>query len=232
MSVESSITWADITINPLTGCNEGCEWCYARKFAMRHAGRFGYPKDDPFKPTFHFDKLAKLTGLKGKGKRVFLDSMGDWFTTGVDRVDVWSVIEAIRHLPDHQFFVLTKRPDRMYGMLHDLQGEKPSNLWFGVSVTCQDDIWRINQLANNSHGCRKFVSFEPLHGFIDCDLSRFHWVIIGAESGNRRGKMLPEPHWINHLVELAGDVPVFMKNNLRPFVGPDQPFIQEFPEFR
>jgi len=31
---------------------------------------------------------------------------------------------------------------------------------------------------------------------------------------------------------LAGNTPVFMKNNLRPFVGPDQPFIQEFPEFR
>jgi len=232
MSVKSSITWADITINPLTGCNEGCEWCYARKFAQRHAGRFGYPKDHPFKPTFHFDKLAKLTGLKGKGKRVFLDSMGDWFTTGVDKVCVWAVIEAVRHLPDHQFFVLTKRPDRMNIVLGDMIGAMPRNLWFGVSVTCQADVWRIDDLIAMAYGKRHFVSFEPLQGFIECDLSYLHWIIIGAESGNRRGKVLPDPLWISHLVGLAGNTPVFMKNNLRPFVGPDQPFIQEFPEFR
>lgn len=230
MSVKSSITWADITINPLTGCNEGCEWCYARKFALRHAGRFGYPRDEPFKPTFHFDKLAKLTGLKGKGKRVFLNSMGDWFTTGVDKVHVWAVIEAVRHLPDHQFFVLTKRPDRMSAVLGDMIGPMPKNLWFGVSVTAQEDEWRIGRLLSTSFGDKHFVSFEPLHGFIYRDLWGIDWVIIGAESGNRRERVLPEQHWIDHLVCLAGDSPVFMKNNLRPYLNPDKPFVQEFPE--
>ena len=232
MSVKSSITWADITINTLTGCNEGCEWCYARKFAQRHAGRFGYPRDEPFKPTFHFDKLAKLTGLKGKGKRVFLNSMGDWFTTGVDKVHVWAVIEAVRHLPDHQFFVLTIRPDRMSAVLGDMIGPMPRNIWFGVSVTTQKDEWRIGRLLSTSFGDKHFVSFEPLHGFIDCDLCDIDWIIIGAESGNRREKALPEQHWIDHLVCLAGDSPVFMKNNLRPYLNPDKPFVQEFPEFK
>lgn len=40
--------------NPMTGCGPELpcwERCWARSFAVRHAGRFGYPATNPFRPT-------------------------------------------------------------------------------------------------------------------------------------------------------------------------------------
>lgn len=224
------IGWCDITINPITGCVKGCPWCYARDFAKRLAGRCGYPADDPFKPTFHFDKLAELTGLKGRSKRVFLDSMGDWFSPGVEREWVWAVIEAVRHLPNHIFLVLTKWPERMAEVLGEMIGPMPPNLWFGVSVTCQEDAWRIGSLISGSWP-HNFVSFEPLLGPVDPDLCGIEWIIMGAETGNRKSRIRPEMEWIEGIFLKAPiGTPVFMKDNLGDDIRPAADFIQEFPE--
>lgn len=207
------IGWCTDTINPITGCRNGCDYCYARKFAARHAGRFGYPKKDPFQPTFHPDKLEQIYNLGGAHKRVFLDSMGDWFSDGV--IVGWfdPIINAIRCQPDHTFLVLTKRPDQMMAM-RDL--DLPSNLWFGVSVTCQEDAWRIDELVHNSpipQDQHVFVSFEPLHGPVDAYLGGIDWVIIGGENGNRKEKIWLKRQWLDHICHQANvlDIPVYLK---------------------
>ena len=56
----TKIEWCEESWNPVTGCSpvsEGCEHCYARPMAQRLKGRYGYPNDDPFKVTFHTDRL-------------------------------------------------------------------------------------------------------------------------------------------------------------------------------
>ncbi|MFA5409066.1 MAG: DUF5131 family protein [Bacilli bacterium] len=228
--MSNPIGWCDKTINPITGCLNGCEYCYARKMAKRQAGRNGYPKDDPFSPTFHFDKLAAIHGLRGKGKRIFLDSMSDWFGPGIEREWVWATIDAVRNKPDHVFLVLTKRPDRISDIIGEMIGHMPANLWFGVSVTCQEDVWRIQQLVSGAWTKNNFVSFEPLHGPISCDLSGIEWVIIGAESGNRKGKIVPDVEWVDDLFFGSRGLPIFMKDNLRPIIGDVRGILQEFPE--
>ena len=55
------------------------------------------------------------------------------------------------------------------------------------------------------------------------------WVIVGAETGNRRGKVVPQKEWID---EIAAECkrhrkPLFMKDSLRDLMGDD--FKQEFP---
>ena len=70
----------------------------------------------------------------------------------------------------------------------------------------------------------EFVSIEPLLGpfghpavgtldFID-------WFIIGAETGNRKGKVVPEKAWVKEIVDYcdAAGKPVFMKDSLIPIV--------------
>ncbi|MCK9570811.1 phage Gp37/Gp68 family protein [Candidatus Pacearchaeota archaeon] len=234
--MSNPIGWCDRTINPITGCRNGCQFCYAERFAKRLKGRAGYPVDDPFRPTFHFDKLAKLTGLKGRGKRIFLDSMGDWFSHGVDRAWVWAIVDAVRDLPSHTFMVLTKRPDRMQVVLGGMIGPMPANLWFGVSVTCQADLWRIGSLISGSWP-HNFVSFEPLHGQVELDLAGIEWVIVGAQSGP--GKLAPNAEWVADICKACDlrDIPVFLKDNLLHVVGgplnfppKNEPLRQEFPE--
>lgn len=224
----NKIGWCDKTINPITGCLNGCEYCYARKFAHRLAGRFGYPADEPFRPTFHPDKLQDIYNLPKAHKRVFLDSMGDWFSKGVKSAWIEQILGAIAAKPEHTFLVLTKNPSQIYRRFIGW----PKNLWFGVSVTCQDDVHRMEDLifATSGKVKHRFVSLEPLHSFIDADFTGIDWLIIGAESGNRRGKIKPEPEWIRHIEWTNEQIPIFMKDNLKPYLSEDMNLLQEFPE--
>ena len=54
-------------------------------------------------------------------------------------------------------------------------------------------------------------------------------VTIGAETGNRKGKIAPKREWVENIVESAQStgVKVFMKESLRSLMGAD--FRQEFP---
>jgi len=82
-------------------------------------------------------------------------------------------------------------------------------------------------------GKKSFISIEPLlkplSPFWEVAIPGQAWIIIGAETGNRKGKVVPEKAWIDRIVTLAnvGHVPVFMKESLREIMGDD--FRQEFP---
>ena len=47
------------------------------------------------------------------------------------------------------------------------------------------------------------------------------WVIIGAETGNRKGKVTPEKEWVDTICAAADDAhaAVFMKDSLLPVMG-------------
>ena len=76
-----------------------------------------------------------------------------------------------------------------------------------------------------------FVSFEPLLYDIGAHIgsSGGDWLIVGAETGNRKGKAICKREWVEHIVECADKAgkPVFMKESLREIMGDD--FRQEFP---
>lgn len=56
-----------------------------------------------------------------------------------------------------------------------------------------------------------------------------NWIILGAESGNRKDKVTPRREWIDSIVQICDErnIPVFMKESLRGLMGDD--FRQEFP---
>ncbi len=124
--------------------------------------------------------------------------------------------------PQHRYLFLTKNPKR-YGELAKA-GKLPQkdNMWYGYSATKNGyDFWFDSQ-----YNC--FVSVEPILGnvgIVDTD-----WVIIGAETGNRKNKVTPQKEWITEIVENCNSngIPVFMKDGLLPIVG-EENMRREFP---
>lgn len=223
--MSNPIGWCDITINPITGCgNFGnkkiCgDYCYAARMAKRLKGRFGYPSEDPFQPTFHPERIQEINWVRNKPTKIFLNSMSDWFSQGVNPEWIQLILGAVSRNKQDTFFVLTKCPEDMWILkgfgMESL--ELPRNLWWGVSVTKQSDAWRIQKLVDmlprESH---KFVSFEPLHSPIRADLSGIDWAIVGLESGNRKGKIWGRQSWIDELCRQAdeAEIPIYLKNGL------------------
>ncbi len=164
--------------NVITGCtpvSEGCANCYARRMANRLRGRCGYPKDDPFRVTFHPERLNEPVHWK-KSCRVFACSMGDIFHPEVSFDSIRNVFQimwghgANDPRPWHTFIVLTKRPKRMaeyfrqnpYSAYPNMK-----NVWLGVSAENQKWIDIRLPIALQIPAAKHIVSLEPLLSEID-----------------------------------------------------------------
>lgn len=106
------------------------------------------------------------------------------------------------------------------------------NLWYGISITKKTDIHMFNFLPA---GCNTFVSFEPILENLkiqECSIifRMTDWFIIGAETGNRKDKVIPRKEWIDSICKAADEahIPVFMKDSLIPIVG-EENMKREFP---
>ena len=184
--------------------------------AYRLRGRYGYSKDEPFRPTFHPDKLLRPLTFK-KSKKIFVDSMGDFFDPGV--LDVWRglVLEVMKWSLRHQFLVLTKQVVEMDNFFSGQHQYPPNNLWLGISqdgkTTNDDDIEFFRGLNYISN---KFVSFEPLLGPITSNFYGIDWIIIGAQSLPGGKTKQPKKAWVADIIREADswNIPVFLKNNL------------------
>ena len=248
---KTKIEWCDSTFNPVTGCLHGCEYCYARRVAQRFAGydlnggvttncplpraelteplavtwKNGKTVQAPypfgFEPTLHRYRLDGIQRWQ-KPQTIFVCSMADLFGEWVPDEWIEEVFAACEKAPQHRYLFLTKNPFR-YEQLHQ-KGilRKSENMWYGYSATKDSyDLWFDRQ-----YNC--FVSIEPLLG--EVEITDTHWVIVGAETGNRKDKVVPQKEWIESICRTADEmnVPVFMKNSLIPVVG-EENMRREFP---
>jgi protein gp37 len=81
---KTGIEYLDWTWNPTSGCSKissGCKHCWAEKMAFRLKGRAGYPRKDPFFPTFHKDRLKEPLNVR-KPSVIGVSFMGDLFHAG------------------------------------------------------------------------------------------------------------------------------------------------------
>ena len=204
----TKIEWTDWTINPVVGCPHNCEYCYARKMAKRqtHRCRLCYE----FVPHPHLERLEKLNPRQ-KPKKIFIDSMWDWNAKGVKREWIEAILKKMRECFLHTFQILTKRPARYSRFSY------PSNVWLGTSISTNADRHWVTDLCNASPNNLRFVSVEPLHEELDFQFSRtISWIIIGAETGNRKGKIVPERKWVQEIINNGrkNGIPVFIKDNV------------------
>ena len=74
-------------------------------------------------------------------------------------------------------------------------------------------------------------NFEPMFDEVGMvDLTGIEWIVIGTETGHRKGKAVSKPEWVWNLTHQAHalGIPVFMKEDLLPIMGEAQ-MVQEFP---
>lgn len=191
-----------------------------------------------FLPTFHRYKLEEPQHWR-KPRTIFVCSMADLFGSWVPDEWIKAVFDACRKAPQHRYLFLTKNPERLIDL--SCEGKLPTdnNMWYGTTVTKSSDtgfFWWFRSPEHNT-----FLSIEPLlapfpeEPGIRPILDRINWVIIGAETGNRKGKVVPEWSWVRSIEIACEDmsgwqrrrIPVFMKESLRGIMGDD--FRQEFP---
>jgi len=208
-NIKNTIEWADKSWNPITGCLNGCSYCYARRIAHRFKRSF--------EPEFHEIRLLEPYRLN-KPARIFCGSNADWFSDGVQPQWRETVKDVMRRSPRHTYFILTKRPDR-------ISESFPNNCWVGVSVSDCRDIWRTDELKK-IRANRKFVSIEPIMGLPSLLFFKFQWVIVGSMTGPK--KIEPSKTSIEQCLRLANSekTPLFMKKNVKPYYTGD--LIQEY----
>jgi len=230
---KTGIEWCDMTWNPVTGCLHSCEYCYACKIANRFSTQTAKPDGGVhdlkkrsttiypfgFDPTFHRYRLDEPQRMK-KPQTIFACSMADLFGDWVPDSWIQQVFEACKAAPQHRYLFLTKNPKR-YFRIPTIESK---NLWFGTSITEGNTFFPSSSTVNT------FLSIEPILDEIGwIDLTNVKWVIVGAETGNRNGKVVPKKEWIKDIARQCYNscVPLFMKNSLREMMGNE--FLQEFP---
>ena len=181
-----------------------------------------------FVPTFHRYKLYEPKQWK-RPRTVFTCSMSDMFGEWVPDEWIRDVFKACDEAPQHRYLFLTKNPGR-YRELSS-EGLLPRKHWYGYSATKQEDLWTFRH-ADDCPCENLFVSIEPIHGEMHPAFSTHtpaDWVIIGAETGNRKDKVVPKKEWVEGIVEECrhAGIPVFMKESLRSLMGDE--FRQELP---
>ena len=108
----------------------------------------------------------------------------------------------------------------------------PNNMYLGVTITTNKQAEKRNYgLSSRAQG---FLSIEPIEEKINLEFDEkergfIKLVIVGAETGRRKGKIIPKREWIADIVNACrtAGIPVFLKNNLAEIWG--EPLIQELP---
>lgn len=223
----TKIEWADATWNPVTGCEHGCGYCYARGIANRFGGwttsgtkttepypgveldkplklqrKDGKVVDAPFpfgfKPTLHRYRMGDPQKWKGP-RTVFVCSMADLFGEWVPEKWIREVFDACLAAPQHRYMFLTKNPQRYIELADKDLLPMEKDFWYGTTVTNEETAFFIAE----TYKC--FLSIEPM-------LSQFtpqegnapgstfallDLIIMGAQTGPGSKDHQPKREWID-----------------------------------
>ena len=218
---KTKIDWCDSTVNCVYGCPNNCEYCYGNVMNKR----FHFCDDwrvPEWKPEHLKDFYTK------KPKSIFIDSMSDIGTWKQKWFD--AVMQAMQANPQHNYIALTKRLVGLSARIARCAVGYLPNLYIGTSVTTQEQAiaaphqilscWETSRLPLTPD----FYSIEPILEPITIPPERMPYLlIIGAETGNRKDKVVPQKEWIDSLVRQADEQSsvVFMKDSLREIMGKD-----------
>lgn len=204
---KTGIEYLDYTWNPTHGCSAvspGCDNCWAKRTAERLAKikTPGYHPLDPFMVRYNPKRLEEPLNKKGP-LRIGVSFMGDLFHPLVAVESVRRIFQ-IMMTANHNFFVLTKRPERMAKILNlifeRVTLKQMENIWFGITAENQEMADQRLPVLLDLPVTNKWASIEPMLGPVDIyeymipdadwveDEDGFintclRWVVCGGESG-------------------------------------------------
>ena len=216
----TEIGWAMWSWNPVTGCNHGCDYCYARAIATSRDMAPYYPAG--FTPLFHHERLDAPVNTPVPGRaaadpahgRVFVCSMADLFGAWVPQEWIDQVVASTVANPQWEYLYLTKFPQR-YDRL-----QLPASGWIGASVDEQHRAEPTLAAMRKVSGVKvKWLSLEPLLEPIKFStLEGIDMIVIGAQSENigQNASFSPPFEWVADLVATArrDGCKVWLKTNL------------------
>ena len=217
------VGWASWTWNPVTGCDHGCVYCYAREIAESLQGR-GVGYDNGFAPTFHPDRLDAPANSKvpdsalvdPRDGRVFVCSMADLFGKWVPKEWIDQVFASCEASPQWEYLFLTKFPSRYKSLT------LPKGTWAGASVDTQRRVVPTMEAMAATTASVRWLSLEPLLEPLRFpSLAMFDVIVIGAQtpvttSMGHVPAFAPELDWVIDLMEQArmDGCNVYLKDNL------------------
>ncbi|MGD0814670.1 MAG: DUF5131 family protein [Verrucomicrobiota bacterium] len=221
------IGWAHWSWNPMTGCLQNCEYCFARDSANHRLPQ-------GFAPSFYPGRL-KAPGLMKlpadasadfASKNVFTCSMADLFGKWVPSELIQMVLDAARNAPLWNYVFLTKFPGRL------TEFQFPDNAWVGTTVDTQARVAAAEAAFEKVQARVKCLSCEPLKEQLTFKkLNLFQWIMIGgASKSTQTPEFKPPREWVQHLWAQADKVgcKIFEKANLLerrrelPMMEPDK----------
>jgi protein gp37 len=223
------IEWAKWSWNPITGCRNDCQYCYARDIAERF---YKHGFEPAFLParlaiprSFRPPALAKeQIGLRN----VFTCSMADLFGPWIPDAWIDAVLQEVQNAPQCNFLFLTKFPTRL------VEQKWPDNAWVGTTIDTQKRVAAVEKAFRRVKAKVKWLSCEPLLERLDFTaLDLFDWIVIGGQS---RSKQLPgsQPaqEWVEHLVQQARQAgcKIYFKPNLLVWPRDMTTPLKEYPQ--
>lgn len=173
MSDGTKIEWADATWNVVNGCSlssPGCTNCYAMRLAgtrlRNHPSRAGLTVNTKAGPVWtgevRFNEKVLTDPLRWRRpRRIFVCAHGDLFHPNVPDAWIDQVFAVMALASQHQFQVLTKRPDRMASycdgitsangagrVVQLMEALKPSGLWNGNMHQATIELATRSRLPN------------------------------------------------------------------------------------
>ena len=165
--------------------------------------------------------------------------MADLFGHWVPDSWIEEVFSACAKAPQHNYLFLTKNPERFVDLQNNGKLIVADNMWYGASATNEDQLeLAAKTFSDLNCQTKTFLSIEPI--LEDITVSEYwdyyraahyvDWVIVGAETGHRKDKVIPKRDWIRSITSDCYDesIPVFMKSSLANIWR--NPLVQEFPK--
>lgn len=248
---KTKIETCDYVFNPVWGCDRRphCEYCYARTFAKRFGKKMS---DIEFESYFHFanpedidnsrnalsNRLINFipTFLHSQFNKKFPQKTQKIFVASMSEIRFWKkewikrVFENQILFPEHIFQYLTKYPYIYH------RYEFPPGSWLGFTANTMKDladgIPHIEKvrMMNLSGKYLYYICIEPMLEEINpLGILFVDWVILGAETGNRKGKITPKKEWIENIIDYCkrDKIPIYLKDSLKD-IYPEE--IKEFPK--